>query len=244
MPPLDRSLVSNFEIFRGVAPEDIDAVLALGRPRRLAEGTAAFRQGALAKEFFLLLNGRLRVQQTSPDGQQIVVRHINPGDLFGIARAVRRTDYPGTAVAVVESLALVWPDSQWDAFIARNPAFAVGAMQTVGARLQEANTRIRELSTEAVERRIAHAILRLVNQAGRKTAVGIEIDFPVTREDIAEMSGTTLHTVSRVMSGWQQKGLVTLGRKRVTVNDAHRLFMLAEGNSPPEIEPSSSEQPR
>ena len=229
-PPIDRSLVSDFRIFQGVPAEDIDAVLALARPRRLMEGATAFRQGAPAEEFFLLLHGRLRVQQTTPDGQQIVVRHINPGDLFGIARAVRRPDYPGTAVAVVESLALAWPQSDWDAFIGRNPAFAVGAMQTVGARLQDANTRIRELSTEAVERRIAHAILRLVNQAGRKTPAGIEIDFPVTRADIAEMAGTTLHTVSRVMSGWQQQGLVTLGRRRVTVNDAHRLFILAEGS--------------
>ncbi len=236
-PPIDRSLVSDFPLFKDVPAEDIDAVLALGRPRRLEEGTAVFRQGEIAKEFFLLLNGRLRVQQTSPDGQQIVVRHINPGDLFGIARAVRRPNYPGTAIAVVESLALVWPESDWDTFIGRNPHFAVGAMQTVGERLQDANARVRELSTEAVERRIAHAILRLVNQAGRKTAKGIEIDFPVTREDIAEMSGTTLHTVSRVMSGWQQKGLVTLGRKRVTVNDAHGLFILAEGSGP-----ASSEQ--
>jgi CRP-like cAMP-binding protein len=228
--PIDRSVVSDFEIFKSIPPEDIDAVLRLAKPRRLPEETVVFRQGAAAKEFFLLLAGRLRVQQTSPDGQQIVVRHINPGELFGIAPAVRRRDYPGTAVAVVESLALVWPVSQWDAFIGRNPALAVAAMQTVGGRLQEANTRIRELSTEAVERRIAHAILRLVNQAGRKTAKGIEIDFPVTREDIAEMAGTTLHTVSRVMSGWQQKGLVTLGRRRVTVNDAHRLFILAEGS--------------
>ncbi len=231
-PSIDRSLVSDFAIFKGVPAEDIDAVLTIARPRRLQEGSVVFRQGAAAKEFFLLLNGRLKVQQAAPDGQQIVVRHINPGDLFGIAGAMHRQDYPGTAVAVVESLALVWPESQWNAFIGRNPAFAVGAMQTVGERLQDANTRIRELSTEAVERRIAHAILRLVNQAGRKTAKGIEIDFPVTREDIAEMSGTTLHTVSRVMSGWQQKGLVALGRRRVTVTDAHRLFILAEGSGP------------
>ena len=239
-PPIDRTLVSDFEIFRGVPAADIDAVLALARPRRLEEGAAVFRQGDSAKEFFLLLAGRLRVQQTTPDGQQVVVRHINPGELFGIAPAVRRPDYPGTAVAMVESLALVWPMDQWDAFVGRNPAFAMGAMQTVGRRLQDANTRIRELSTEAVERRIAHAILRLVNQSGRKTERGIEIDFPVTREDIAEMSGSTLHTVSRVMNGWQKQGLVTLGRKRVIVNDAHRLFMLAEGKPPPESGPGSS----
>jgi CRP-like cAMP-binding protein len=230
-PPIDRSLVASFEIFQGVPAEDIDAVLALARPRRLAEGAAAFHQGATAKEFFLLLHGRLKVQQTSPDGQQVVVRHINPGGLFGIAEAMHRPDYPATAIAVVESLALVWPASQWGTLMARNPAFAAGVLQTIGERLQDAHSRIRELSTEAVERRIAHAILRLVNQAGRKTAAGIEIDFPVTRADIAEMAGTTLHTVSRLMSGWQQRGLVTLGRRRVTVNDPHRLFLLAEGSA-------------
>jgi CRP/FNR family transcriptional regulator, nitrogen oxide reductase regulator len=242
-PSIDRSVVSGFEIFRGVPPEDIDAVLALARPRRLTEGTAAFQQGEPASEFFLLLHGRLKVQQTTPDGQQVVVRYINPGDLFGIAHAVRRPDYPGTAIATVESTALVWPESQWNAFVGRNPAFATGAMQTVGARLQEANARIRELSTEAVERRIAHAILRLANQAGRKVTGGIEIDFPVSRADIAEMSGTTLHTVSRVMSGWQQQGLVTLGRRRVTVNDPHRLFILAEGGPLRESGRGSSEPP-
>ena len=229
MDGLDRSLVNGFEIFRGVPPDDIDAVLTLARSRRLPVGTAVFDQGAVATEFFLLLHGRLKVQQTAADGQQVVVRHINPGELFGIAQAMQRPNYPATAVAVMESLALVWPASQWSTFMARNPAFAAGALKTVGERLQDAHTRIRELSTEEVERRIAHAILRLVNQAGRKTPEGIEIDFPVTREDIAEMSGTTLHTVSRTMSGWQQKGLVTLGRKRVTVLDPHRLFILAEG---------------
>ena len=226
---LDRSLISGFDVFRAMSDADLDAVIAAARPRRLAEGAAAFEQGATAEEFFVLLHGRLKVVQTTPEGQQVVVRHVNPGEIFGIAKAMQRHDYPATAVAVTESLALAWPGSHWDLFIARNPAFAVSAMQTVGVRLQDAHTRIRELSTEEVERRIAHAVLRLLNQAGRKTPQGVEIDFPVTREDIAEMTGTTLHTVSRTMSGWQQRGLVVCGRRRITVCDPHRLFLLAEG---------------
>ncbi len=104
----------------------------------------------------------------------------------------------------------------------------MNALQTVGQRLQDAHTRIRELSTEEVERRVAHALLRLVRQAGRKTEEGILIDFPVTRQDLAEMTGTTLHTVSRVMTGWESKGLVASGRKKVVVKDAHGLHVLAE----------------
>jgi CRP-like cAMP-binding protein len=84
------------------------------------------------------------------------------------------------------------------------------------------------MSTEQVERRIAHTLLRLVKQAGRKTAQGIEIDFPISRQDIAEMTGTTLHTVSRTLSAWETQGLVEGGRQRIVVCDPHRLFMLAE----------------
>lgn len=225
---LDQSLIRGLSIFQAMNDVDLDAVLAMASVRRLAEGTAAFTQGHEATEFFCLLNGCLKVTQTTLDGQQVVVRHVNPGDIFGIAMAMRRPDYPATAVAIVESLVLAWSSSQWENFIARCPTLATNALQTVGQRLQDAHTRILELSTEEVERRVAHAVLRLTRQAGRKTDEGILIDFPVTRQDIAEMTGTTLHTVSRVMAAWEAKGLIASSRKRVVVVDAHGLYLLAD----------------
>lgn len=227
---LDRTLIRGLSIFQAMNDEDLENILAMASVRRLPEGATVFTQGTEAVEFFCLLNGNLKVTQTTPDGQQIVVRHVNPGDIFGIAMAMRRPDYPATATAIVESLLLAWSSGQWEAFIARCPALALNALQTVGQRLQDAHTRILELSTEEVERRVAHAVLRLIRQAGRKTEAGIQIDFPVTRQDIAEMTGTTLHTVSRVMAAWEAKGLITSSRKRVVVVDAHRLYTLAEGN--------------
>jgi CRP-like cAMP-binding protein len=98
----------------------------------------------------------------------------------------------------------------------------------VGGRLQEAQTRMAEMSTEQVERRIAHALLRLANQAGRKVEGGVKIDFPISRQDIAEMTGTTLHTVSRTLSLWEQQGMVESARQSVVLTDPHRLFALAE----------------
>ncbi len=225
---LDRSLIRDLDIFASMSEEDLDAVLAMASTRQLPKDTTVFEQGATANEFFILLHGHLKVVQMTADGQQVVVRHVNPGEIYGIARAMRRPDYPATSIAMVDSLTLVWPAARWDDFIARSPVLAVNALQTVGQRLQDAHTRIRELSTEEVERRVAHALLRLVHQAGVKVEDGILIDFPVTRQDIAEMTGTTLHTVSRVMSAWETKGLVSSGRKKVTVLDPHRLFELAE----------------
>jgi CRP-like cAMP-binding protein len=86
------------------------------------------------------------------------------------------------------------------------------------------------MSTEQVEKRIAHALLRLVKQAGRKVEHGVEIDFPISRQDIAQMTGTTLHTVSRTLSAWENKGLVESGRQRIVIREPHRLFRLAEEN--------------
>ncbi|WP_128291028.1 Crp/Fnr family transcriptional regulator [Afifella aestuarii] len=228
-PHLDRSLVKDLGVFASLSDEDLEAVLASATTRRIPINTAVFNQGDPAGEFFALLHGRLKVTQSTPDGQQIVVRHVNPGDIYGIAKAIRRPDYPGTATAVADSLTLAWPMSQWDTLVARCPALAVNALATVGQRLQDAHTRIRELSTEEVERRVAHALLRLVKQAGRKTDEGVLIDFPITRQDVAEMTGTTLHTVSRLLSAWEARGLVSSGRKKIVVCDPHALVVIAEG---------------
>jgi cAMP-binding proteins - catabolite gene activator and regulatory subunit of cAMP-dependent protein kinases len=82
--------------------------------------------------------------------------------------------------------------------------------------------------TERVERRVARALLRLVQEAGRRVDAGVEIDFPVSRQDIAEMTGTTLYTVSRLLSSWEERGIVRSGRQRIILTTPHALVALAE----------------
>lgn len=229
---IDRSVARAIPLFAQMTDPELDDVLASAVSRRYAAGTAVFEQGQPAEHFFVLLHGRLRVTQVTPEGQQMVVRMVNPGDLFGIAKALRRPDYPGTSTAVVESLALAWPMAAWDGILERHPALAVNAMQTIGGRLQEAHARLRELATEEVERRVAHAVLRLASQSGKKEAGGIRIDFPVSKQDIAEMTGTTLHTVSRILSAWEAAGLVEGGRQKLLVKDPHQLVLIGDGHVP------------
>jgi len=228
MAQLDRSLIAALPAFAGMGPEALDDVLAQARPFQTAKGSVVFSQGQNAEEFYLLLDGRLRVTRLTPQGEQIVVRFVGPGEMFGVAMAIKSEIYPGTATAVVDSLALVWPNSAWTCLVSRHPALALNTMGTLGARLQDSQTRVLEMSTQQVERRIAHAVLRLVNQAGRKTDEGILIDFPISRQDIAEMTGTTLHTVSRTLRAWEEMGLVEGGRRRLLVRNPHGLFMLAD----------------
>ena len=225
---IDRSLVADLPLFAGLDAAELDAVLSEARSARYAKNSAVFEQGEEAHSFFVLLHGHVRASKTTPAGEHIVMRYVAPGEIFGVAMTMGLAQYPATATAVDDSVVLVWPSAAWPRLVARFPALATNTLQTVGSRLQETHTRVVEMSTQQVERRVAHALLRLAKQAGRKVERGVEIDFPISRQDIAEMTGTTLHTVSRTLSAWEQQGLIESGRQRVVLRDPHRLFQLAE----------------
>ena len=228
MPSLDKSLLTGLPAFVGLSGEDLDHVLKGARSSRVPKDSEVFSQDEEARSFHLLLSGHIRVVRTSPEGHQVIARYINDGELFGIAIAMGKTTYPASAVAAVDCVVLSWPNSVWPDLVARAPAFGAAAYQTIGGRLQETQKQVMEMATEQVEQRVARAILRLVQQSGRKTSDGIEIDFPITRQDIAEMTGTTLHTVSRLLSAWEDEGLVRGGRQKVTVTNPHGLMLIAE----------------
>lgn len=229
---VDKDSVRNLPIFAHLSEGDFEEVYGAASRRSFRSGSNVFEQGDDATHFYVLLEGRLRVSQVTAEGQQVIVRIVNPGDLFGIAKALQRTDYPGTATAVSDSMVLAWPMARWSGFMGSYPSMAMSAMETMGGRLQEAQARLRELATEEVERRVAHAVLRLGEQSGREEADGIRIDFPVSKQDIAEMTGTTLHTVSRILTAWEHAGLVVGGRQKLLLKDLERLGMIGDGEMP------------
>jgi CRP-like cAMP-binding protein len=86
----------------------------------------------------------------------------------------------------------------------------------------------RQLATERVERRIARALVRLVQQSGRRVAGGVLIDLPLSRDDIAQMTGTTIYTVSRTVSRWEADGILEAGRQRIVILKPHALVSIAD----------------
>ena len=230
MATVDRSIVAGMQLFSGMDSAELDDLLREARTARYPRNTPVFEQGEEPHSFFLLLHGHVRAGKTTPDGQQVVARYVIPGEIFGVAAAIGLTKYPATAMAVDDSVVLAWPSAAWPRLVFKHPALAANTLQTVGSRLQESQNRVMEMSTEQVERRVAHALVRLAGQAGRKIEGGIEIEFPISRQDIAEMTGTTLHTVSRILSAWETQGLVEGGRQRIVLREPHRLFMLAESD--------------
>ena len=224
----DRSVLAAVPVFRGLDDEALNAALEVAHPRLVARGSAVFEQGDTADTFFVLVDGRLKVSQTTQGGQQVVIRYIGPGDFFGCVAVSGQSSYPGTATAVMDSVAIGWDAEASKQLMERFPKFAMNALKTMGTRVQEAHSRLRELATEQVEQRVARSVLRLAQQAGQRVDDGVRIEFPLSREDIAQMTGTTLHTVSRILSRWEEDGLVSSGRQRITIRKPHDLVMIAE----------------
>lgn len=194
---------------------------------RFDAGTAVFAEGLPVERFFLLLDGHIRVIRTTAGGDQIIALHIAPGQLFGIGAAIGRATYPATAMTADDCVVLAWPNRLWQVFVDSYEGFATETYKVVGERVGEMNNRIVEMATQAVEQRIANAILRLVTQTGRKTDAGIEIGMPITRQNLSDMSGTTLHTVSRLLSGWERDGIILSARRKITVTAPHQLVMIS-----------------
>ena len=229
LPRLDESLLTHLPPFSKLDKRQIRTVLDQASAKRFEAGVRIFDEGDPAERFYMLLDGYVRVVRVTATGEQVTALHIPAGQLLGIAKAIGKTEYPATAITATESLALSWPMRLWDRFAAEYGGFATESYKTVGHRVGEMNTRIVELATQQVEQRVANALLRLVNQTGRKVSDGIEIDFLITRQDLSELTATTLHTVSRLLSSWEKKGLVQSKRKRIKVCDPHAMVVLAQG---------------
>lgn len=198
----------------------------LAKVQRISGGDSVFDEASEATQFFLLLDGHIRVERLNEDGDRVISMHIPPGQMFGIARALGRETYPASAIAASECLLLAWPSALWNVFCERYPGFSEEAQKVVGQRFAEMNNRIMELATQHVEQRVASAILRLMEQHGQKVDEGIQIAFPVTRRAISEMTGTTLHTVSRLLSRWEKQNILCSRRRHIHVLDAGRLRKL------------------
>ena len=224
----DLEILERTELFRGVPVAALHDALAASLRKRVTADEIVLRQGDVATALYVVIVGRLRASQTTADGQQIIVRYLGPGEVAGYTVLAGRDRHPGTVVAVDDTHLFGWTETAIRELMKNHSSIAMNAVALLGERYHEMQIRLRELSTERVEQRIAHTIVRLSRRAGRRTARGIEIAIPLSRQDLAEMSGTTLHTVSRTLSAWEEQGIVNCGRRRVVISDPQRLLSVAE----------------
>lgn len=226
MPRIAGDLAA-MELFLGLSATALADVAVRGQVRNLPRHTTLFTQGAPAHRCHALIAGRVRISQSGHAGGQLVVRFVGPGEMFGTMALFTDQRYPAEAVAVIDSVEISWTESALLELIHRHPQIALNLVRVAGARLREVQERLRELATERVDQRIAHALLRLAG-AGSD---GAAIDFPLTRQDVAAMCGATLHTASRILKAWERAGYITTSRRHLSIRNLAEIRRIA-GESP------------
>lgn len=225
------ALLASSPLFKGLTGARVRAVAASAHHHAVEPHGMFFRQGDPARLIFVLLAGEVKLAEVHPDGQEVIHRMIWPGEVFGGIAAWGDTAYPVSAEAMQSSEALAWEGPVMMRLLERYPSVAVNALHLMIARVHELQSRVTELTTERVEQRIARALRRLAAHAGRPTDRGTLIDLPLSRQAIAEMTGTTLYTASRILSQWETLGVVDAGRERVIIVRPERLDAIAEASA-------------
>ena len=228
LPDDDTYLLRNSSIFGGLGDAELEAITRASQTRRLGNGAFYFMEGDPAKWAYVLLAGKVKLGQVTANGQQVILGYLVPGRVYGIIAILKKVTYPVSAQAVGQCKALGWDQDSLNQLIERYPRIALNAMRIMAGQIREFQNSVRDLSTKRVNQRIAGAVLRLTRQTGRKVDAGVLIDLPLSRQDLAEMTGTTLYTVSRVLSEWESQGLVSSTRKQVTILYPHGLVQIAE----------------
>src|SRR5690606_2442973 len=225
----DPRVLAAVPLFSGLDEDALHEVASHARVVRVAAGRTFFREDEPARLFYVLSSGRVKFTQISAEGHEVILRIIGPGEPFGgVAAFADNATYPVTARAVEAAEAHSWDGPRITALMHRFPTIAINAARMIADRFHDLQRQHRELMTERVERRIARAVLRLAEQAGRRVEGGVEIDFPLSRQDLAQMTGTTLFTVSRTLRAWEQQGFIAAGRQRITVRRPRELLQIAE----------------
>jgi len=222
----EAALVQHFPLFSNISSADRTEIVSAAREKEFLRRQTIFFQGDPIEQVILLTSGAVKITQVGQNGTEVILRLNGPGDLVGATGLWTRCNHYSMAHALRSSRALVWGAAVFAALSERFPILRHNAARILGEHLRELEERFREISTENVAPRLGHAIARLLNRIGERENGAVKIRL--SHEELAQLIGTTLFTVCRLLSQWEQKGIVSTGREAVMVHDPHALAELSE----------------
>ncbi|GIV22210.1 MAG: transcriptional regulator [Armatimonadota bacterium] len=187
-------------------------------PRSILRGHALFEEGAIAFRCGVVVSGSAKLVRISASGRESISRLLTRGKWYGLAGLLDRDRiYPATAIALEEMHTIEWsPDTLAEALL-QHPSLAFALICGLIRTLHSAHERLHQVATQEVEHRLAYVLLRLATDIGTPSAEGIRIEHGLRREDIAELVGTTVYTVSRILRQWVRNGWIGVGRKTIVL---------------------------
>lgn len=224
---LDRArIIAASPLGTGLSSDACFAIASKSRIKRYSRGNALFLQGDTGQKLMLVTSGYVKLTQVSPDGKEVLLWMYGPNHILGIRSELTGNPYSCSAEALKTCTVLVWEHECMSALTHQYPRLLQNLNQVLIGRIEELEERFRELATENVSRRLALALLRLSRHIGSLGSSGTEIHL--SRQELARMTGTTLFSVSRILSEWGRERLVQPKRNSVIVPDLSLIEKMAE----------------
>ena len=231
------SLDLRLKILRGVPffadlkTDALHAINPLFHEHGYAADETIYVTGDLADRLFLVADGKVKLIRHTLRGQDVMLELLMQGELFGSLSALGDEVYADTAQAQTNCCVLAIAAADFQTILKRYPAAALRVLNVVAGRLKVAHETVKQLSAYSVEQRIASTLLHLADRLGKSQAGGLVIQTPLSRQDLAAMTGTTTETVSRVISHFRHDGLIRSGRQWIAITDRIGLEAIADEHS-------------
>jgi CRP-like cAMP-binding protein len=229
-------------LFSGILPGDYTRIASAARVKEFARGEVLYLEGDSVEQVVLLTSGFVKISKLGMSGTEVIVRLGVPGDVLGALGLFFGGSHCTAAQAFRLCRALVWDASAFKVLVDRFPVLHQNMVRILGGHLLELEERFREVATERVGPRVARQVVRLIEQIGKRVDGVVEIGL--SREELAQMTGTTLFTVSRLLSAWEARGMVRPRREAVAICDVQSLRAIGRGDeSLYSMEPVSDRKP-
>jgi CRP-like cAMP-binding protein len=215
-------------LFSGLSKNECLEIASCARARTFMRDELLFVQGQTVRNLVMIRSGSAKLSQLSSSGNEVILWMTGPGDPVGTPAESQSCSHSCSARAMERTETLVWEYSRLQSLLAEYPQIRKNVSRILSNRLAELQERFREVATEKVAQRVALALLRLVKQVGKPAKGGVEVSL--SREELAQMTGTTLFSISRLLSKWGEEGLVLPKREAVVVLDFRGLEQVSEGD--------------
>ena len=212
-------------IFSSLNDSELSELANLAIEHRYMPNESIFWDGDAPEWFYIVAEGKVKVVKHSSLGKEFVIAFFGPGEMFGEVAVFENKPYPASAQAVTETKVVGIKREDFLSFLANRPQVALKIINVLAGRLRDAQSRLRDLAGERVEQRLANVLLMLLAKLGPT--------LPFTRQEIADMGGTTVETAIRVMSHLKDRGIIRSVRGKVIILDREKLRLLSEG--PPRV---------
>lgn len=213
-------------LYRNLAPEDRRRLGAFANVKSYEKGDFVFFEGDPSDYLYTIVSGRVKVVKLLAGGREVILEIFGPGDPLGAVVAYEGRPYPASAVATERSLCLLVRRREFFNLLESHPSLVRGYLVGMAQRIVELTRRIPEVAGGRVEKRFAHLFLKLADRVGRTDGGGTFIPMPLSRQDLADLAGTTIETSIRIMSRWNKEGIVRTDREGFVVENRAELERL------------------